>query len=131
MVVGPPRTALVSAARVLADAVIAGHDRAYAAALAWVDQAEARPLCRTHGDVPLGHPTLRAHLAACLRRINDSGGSAARIERLLLLAEPPSLDLGEITDKGYVNQRAVLDRRADAVRRLFAEPPPGEVITPA
>ena len=42
------------------------------------------------------------------------------IERLLLLSEPPSMDAGEITDKGYVNQRAVLARRTDAVARLFA-----------
>ena len=131
VVVGPLRTGLVSEAPVLADAVIAGHDRAYAAALAWVDQGEARRLCGTEGDVPLDHPALRGHLAACLRRSNGSAGSAGRIERLLLLDEPPSLDLGEITDKGYVNQRAVLDRRADAVRRLFAEPPDAAVITPA
>jgi feruloyl-CoA synthase len=131
VVVGPLRTGLVSEARVLADAVIAGHDRAYAAALAWVNQQEARRVCGTDGDVALDHPALRAHLAACLGRMHAGGGSAGRIERLLLLDEPPSLDRGEITDKGYVNQRAVLDRRADAVRRLFAEPPPAEVITPA
>ena len=46
-------------------------------------------------------------------------GSASRVERILLLAEPPSLDAGEITDKGSLNQRAVLQRRAEAVAALY------------
>ena len=54
--------------------------------------------------------------------------SSTRIERVILLAEPPSLDANEITDKGYVNQRAVLERRADLVQRLFADPPAPDVI---
>jgi len=45
-----------------------------------------------------------------------------RIERLLLLATPPDIDAGEITDKGYLNQRAVRERRADAVELLYGEP---------
>jgi feruloyl-CoA synthase len=49
--------------------------------------------------------------------------------RALVLADPPSIDANEITDKGYVNQRAVLDRRAALVERLYAEPPAAEVIT--
>src|SRR6185437_6166292 len=121
VIVGQLRTALVSEARVLTDAVIAGHDRAYAAALAWVNQSEARRVCGVADgeDVALDHPALRAHLGAALARVNAGAGSAARIERVLLLDEPPSMDAGEITDKGYVNQRAVLERRADAVDRLF------------
>ena len=46
-------------------------------------------------------------------------GSASRVERLLLLAEPPSLDAGEMTDKGSLNQRAVLQRRAAEVAALY------------
>jgi feruloyl-CoA synthase len=132
VLVGQLRTALVSEARVLTDAVIAGHDRAYAAALAWVNQAEARRVCGVADgeDVALDHPALRAHLAAALQRLNASAGSAARIERLLLLAEPPSMDAGEITDKGYVNQRAVLERRAGLVARLLAEPVDPAVVVP-
>jgi len=71
------------------------------------------------------------HLAACLKRLNADAGSAARIERLVLLDAPPDLDAGEITDKGYINQRAVLDRRDDAVQRLLATAPGPGVITPA
>jgi feruloyl-CoA synthase len=131
VVVGQLRTALVSEARVLTDAVIAGHDRAYAGALAWVNQGEARRVCGVAetDDVALDDPALRAHLAAALHRLNDGAGSAARVERLLLLSEPPSMDAGEITDKGYINQRAVLERRANAVARLFAADAE-DVITP-
>jgi feruloyl-CoA synthase len=50
---------------------------------------------------------------------------------VLLLEDPPDLDAGEITDKGYVNQRAVLERRCDAVERLFAEPAdPAVIVAP-
>jgi feruloyl-CoA synthase len=130
VVVGQVRTALISEAGVLRDAVIAGHDRAFAAALAWIDPDGARRVCGTDGEPPLDHPALVGHLAACLARLNGAAGSAARIERLLLLAEPPSMDAGEITDKGYVNQRAVLERRAADVRRLYAGEAAG-VILPA
>jgi feruloyl-CoA synthase len=44
------------------------------------------------------------------------------------MAEPPSIDANEITDKGYVNQRAVLERRRALVERLYAEPPAPDVI---
>ena len=47
---------------------------------------------------------------------------------MLVLTEPAQLDAGEITDKGYVNQAAVRDRRADLVAVLAAEPPPGRVV---
>ena len=48
----------------------------------------------------------------------QAANSSGHATRALLLAEPPSVDGGEITDKGYINQRAVLTRRADAVARL-------------
>jgi feruloyl-CoA synthase len=47
---------------------------------------------------------------------------------VLLMAAPPSLDKGEITDKGSINQRAVLSHRADLVEALYAKPPPPEII---
>src|SRR4051812_29984619 len=126
--VGAVRTALLSAAGVLRDAVIAGHDGPFAAALAWLDADEARRACGIDGDVELDDPRLRPHLATALHRLNGQAGSAGRIERLLLLAEPPDMDAGEITDKGYVNQRAVLERRAADVARLLADPPDPTVI---
>src|SRR3546814_4894507 len=57
-----------------------------------------------------------------------AGGSSRRIARALLMAEPPRAEAGEITDKGYVNQRATLARRAALVDRLYGEPPGDDVI---
>ena len=53
---------------------------------------------------------------------------AQRGQRVLLLEEPPSIDGHELTDKGYINQRAGLQRRAAWVERLYAEPPGDDVI---
>ncbi len=119
--VGALRTRLLSTAGVLSDAVIAGQDAEYVGALAWVNQAEA----------PDDEASLRERLAGALAKLNAGAGSAGRIERLLLLETPPSLDAGEITDKGYLNQRACLESRAAEVARLYANPPDPEVITPA
>jgi feruloyl-CoA synthase len=58
----------------------------------------------------------------------DHPGASTRIARVHLMAEPASIDANEITDKGYVNQRAALERRADLVERLFADPPAPDVI---
>jgi feruloyl-CoA synthase len=129
--VGTLRVKLLSEARVLSEAVICGHDCDYAAALGWVNQAEARRLTGSQEDVPLEHERLRTHLAHALASLNRGAGSAARIERLLLLAEPPSLDAGEITDKGYLNQRACLARRTAEVARLYAPDPDPDVIIPS
>jgi feruloyl-CoA synthase len=128
--VGSLRIRLVSTAGVLTDAVICGHDREFVAALAWLDQPEAKRVLGRVDDVPLNDPDLIAHMSAALRRLNAGAGSSTRIERLLLLADPPDMDAGEITDKGYVNQRAVRERRADAVALLLADPVAGPVITP-
>jgi feruloyl-CoA synthase len=129
--VGTLRTRLLSTAGVLSDAVICGHDREYVAALAWVNQAEARKLCELDRDVALDDAALRRHLERALAALGEGAGSAARIERLLLLADPPGLDAGEITDKGYVNQRVCIERRAGDVARLYSDTPDAEVITPA
>jgi feruloyl-CoA synthase len=124
------RSALVSrSGGLLTDAVIAGHDRAYVSALAWLDRGEALRLCGSD-KVAIDEPRLREHLANALAATNAGAGSAARIARLLLLDEPPSIDAGEITDKGYINQRAVLERRPDAVKRLYAVDADPAVIVP-
>jgi len=56
------------------------------------------------------------------------GGSSQTPTRALLLAEPPNADAGEITDKGYINQRAVLTRRAGDVLALYAPVPDPRVV---
>ncbi|GAA4858160.1 feruloyl-CoA synthase [Pseudonocardia benzenivorans] len=116
------RGKLLSAARVLTDVVLAGHDRDEITALAWLNIDEARAVCGLppDGDVELDHPALRRHLAAALAQAGAGTGSAGRVVRLLLCDEPPDLDAGEITDKGYINQRAVLEHRADLVELLYS-----------
>ena len=129
--VGPLRTRLLSVAAVLTDAVICGHNQPYVGALAWVNQAEAARVSGSDGDVALDDPRLRDHLGRALSELAAGEGSSLRVERLLLLSEPPSLDAGEITDKGYLNQRACLERRAADVARLYGAARDPAVITPA
>ena len=96
-----------------------------------VDPAEARRVCGADEDLPLDDPRLRDHLVRALETLNDGAGSAGRIERLLLLETPRAWTAGRSPDKGYVNQRRVLDLRAQDVARLLAEPPGTSVITAA
>jgi feruloyl-CoA synthase len=129
--VGAVRTALLSAIPVLSEAVLAGENRDYLSALAWVNAAEAaRVLGEDLHQAPdlIRSEPLREHLAQALAEHNDAAGSSARVERLVVLIEPASLDEGEITDKGYVNQRKVLARRAGLVESLYADPVPDGVI---
>ena len=129
--VGTVRTALLSAIPVLSDAVLAGENRDYVSALAWLNVAEAGKLLGEDlvaaTDLIRSEP-LHRHLAQALAEHNDAAGSSARIERLVVLVQPASLDDGEITDKGYVNQRKVLARRAGLVELLYADPAPDGVI---
>jgi long-subunit acyl-CoA synthetase (AMP-forming) len=129
--VGALRTALLSAAPILSDAVITGEERPWVGALAWLNLAEAR---RQLGAEPqpqgelVADGAVRTVLAQALAGHNATAGSAARVGRLLVLARAADLDAGEITDKGYVNQRRVLARRAALVELLYAEPAPAGVI---
>jgi len=58
----------------------------------------------------------------------ESTGSSNRVARIIVLEEPPSLDAGEMTDKGSINQRAVLARRAALVDELYRTPPSERVL---
>ena len=134
---GALRVALIAAcAPVIEDAVIAGHDRDEIGLLVFPSLAGCRGLCASlPRDAPLAalvaERAVRDALAAALARYNaTAGGSSHRVARALLLAAPPSIDKGEITDKGYINQRAVLTHRAALVERLYADPPPPEVVLP-
>jgi feruloyl-CoA synthase len=124
--VGALRSRLLEHAQGLVrDAVLAGQDRSYVGALVWLAPAEARRLC---GTDDAADPRVRDALRAALQRVNAvADGSSQCICRAVVLSEPASLDAGEITDKGYVNQRATLDRRAAAVELLYADPPAPEV----
>jgi feruloyl-CoA synthase len=103
------------------DAVIAGHDRDELGALVFLSPAVAKDLSAEQA---------RARLRDGLRRMAaESAGSSTRVARVLVMSEPLSIDANEITDKGYINQRAVLERRSALVERLYARPLPDDVIT--
>jgi feruloyl-CoA synthase len=130
--VGAVRTGLLSALPLLSDAVLAGENADFVCVLAWLNVAEAVRLLGTKpesdGEVIVDE-RLHRELAQALAEYNDNSGSSARIERLLVMARPADLDAGEITDKGYVNQRKVLACRSALVAALYADQvPPGVVV---
>jgi feruloyl-CoA synthase len=125
---------IAAAAPVIQDAVIAGHDRDYITALAWPNAAGLRGLIGAAEDADIDalmrETKTRDYIRDAVRAHNQTsgGGSSRAVKRLLLMAEPPLIDANEITDKGYVNQRACLERRADLVQRLYPETPDAEII---
>lgn len=127
--VGTLRVALIAAAAPLIDdIVIAGHDRDEIGLLIFPNHAACREIA---GDLPpnapiedvLGSRPVREAISAAILHHNEhaKGASSMRVARALVLGEPPSLDKNEITDKGYINQRAVLNSRKALVERLFEE----------
>jgi feruloyl-CoA synthase len=133
--VGPLRTAFIAhCAPFVRDVVLAGPDRDEVAALIIPDVEACRKLVP---DLPpdaapaavLARPQVRKAFERFLDALSDpSRGTSARVGRAILLAEPPSLDVGEVTDKGSINQRAVLAHRAALVEELYAAPPSANVI---
>jgi feruloyl-CoA synthase len=114
---GLVRVKLIAAGNpVIQDAVITGHDRDEVGALVFLSPA-----------APKEPGEIRAKLAAALRELAKESGSSTHPVKLLVMSEPPQIDAGEITDKGYINQRAVLERRAALVERLYSGAP--EVVT--
>lgn len=119
------------------DIAFAGENLDDVAGLIVPDIEACRALCPelpadTAPSVLLGDPRVRGVFAAILAALAaDATGSSNRLERALLLDEPPSMDRNEITDKGSINQRAVLKARADLVRILYQQPYSARVIFPA
>ncbi|PWS34107.1 feruloyl-CoA synthase [Falsiroseomonas bella] len=128
--VGPLRAKLVAAlAPYVKDVVIAAPDRDELAAIL-LPEPEAVARIVPQGEDAATHPALRAELAAKLAALAKTAtGSSQHVARATLLTSPLTLDAGEITDKGSVNQRAVLARRAALVDELFSSAPPPHVIT--
>jgi len=129
--------AIAAGAPVIQDCVLTGHDREEIGLLIFPNPAGCRSLCTDAApDMPLSarveRPEVRARIAEALDRLACEGtGSSTYPTRALLMDEPPSGDANEITDKGYVNQRAVLLRRAALVERLYAPRPEADVIVRA
>jgi len=113
--VGTLRVRVVSALAPLAqDVVVTGHDRDEVGVLVFpTPQAAAMP---AHA--------LATQVAAALKALKGEGGGSSQVPvRALVLREPPLADAGEITDKGYINQSAVLKRRAADVQALYSGDP--------
>jgi feruloyl-CoA synthase len=128
--VGPLRARLLAQLEPYArDVVIAGADRDEIGALIFPNLDACRTLAASAAaDIASDARVLaefRTRLEAFAR---GSTGSSNRVARAILLAAPPSLDAGEMTDKGSINQRAVLTRRADIVAELYATQPSARVL---
>ena len=133
--VGPLRAALIAhCAPLVRDVVLAGAERDEVTALIFPDIEACRGIAPDlANDAPaphvLGDPRVRSAFAGKLASFAAARtGTSGRVVRAVLLAEPASLDIGEMTDKGSINQRAVLAHRAATVEALYADPPPPHII---
>jgi feruloyl-CoA synthase len=133
--VGPLRARFVAAcAPVVRDVVIAGINRDEISALVVLDLDGCRLINPKlpPGDVAAAasDPKIREAFVERFRKfLATSTGSSTRVTRAVLLDTPLSIDRGEVTDKGSINQRAVLDHRSDVIEQLYAPAPPADVIT--
>lgn len=121
--VGALRVGIVGACSPLVqDVVVTGHDGDRIGLLVWPAMAAVAALDPDAGGDPAAlcmSEKVIGEISTRLAAWNaDNPASSTRIDRFVLMAEPPSIDANEITDKGYVNQRATLERRADLVEAL-------------
>ena len=133
--VGPlPGSARAAAAGLAQDVVITGHDRDFVGALVFPNLHLCRELAGLPATAPVqdvaSHPRVVERFQdalADLARMNT--GSSTFVARAILLEEPPSLEAREITDKGSINQRAVIQHRTGHVEELYSPTPPPHVIS--
>lgn len=119
--------ALAALSPVAQDVVVAGHDADYIGLLVFPNLAACRAVAGLP-DAParevLAARAVREHVRKGLDALKAKGGGTSSYARAaILLEEPPSINDGEITDKGYINQRCVLARRAAEVAKLYAPVP--------
>jgi feruloyl-CoA synthase len=132
--VGPLRARFIDHfAPYVRDAVFGGADRDFIAALVFPDLEACRKLGDSGADATasdiVNAPGVRQKFSELLRKLAAlSQGSSTRVERAILMADLPSMDKGEMTDKGSINQRAVLRNRAALVDELYGEPLSSQVI---
>ncbi|MEZ4299581.1 MAG: feruloyl-CoA synthase [Polyangiaceae bacterium] len=125
---------LTACAPVVEDAVLTGHDRDEVGVLMFPSLSGCQKLCP---DAPpeasvadlVAREEVRARVREGLSALAE-GGSSMRVSRALFLLAPPSIDAGEITDKGYIHQRRVRERRAADVEKLHAPAPDKDVLRP-
>ena len=135
--VGPLRARILAAAAGLVqDVVITGHDREFAGALVFPNLSACRDAAGLSADAPvpevLSHPLVVHRFRDAFAGLaHESTGSSTFVARALVLDQPPSLDAREITDKGSINQRVVLEQRAALVDELYAPAPSTRVLIAA
>lgn len=112
------RAAILSNCTKIKDVVVCGHDRAYLTLMVWLN-------AETRAD---DAATMTELKAALLGYNSTVTGASRRIERVVIQQKPLSFDLGEITEKGTINQRAVRLQRSDVVDALYAEQPSSDVM---
>ena len=133
--VGNLRASMIATfAPFLRDAVVAGHDREELTAILLLDpdgcRAKFSDLANSEPAPLAAHAGLRTALAEKLKLFQSkSTGSSTRVSRIVVLDEHPSIDHGEVTDKGSINQRAALAHRAYLVQELYGEKPSERVIS--
>ena len=124
--VGPLRAKIIAAgAPYIQDVVLTGLDMKEVGAMVFPTPL-VRTLAGLPSDAPMHDVLNSAPVLAHFQRVvtelaKTSTGSASRIARLCLLADPPTIDRGEVTDKGSINQRAVLAHRAETVALLHSD----------
>jgi feruloyl-CoA synthase len=124
---------LAAGAGLVRDALVAEHDRSFVGVLVFAEIEACRRAAGLGPEAPraaiVNHPAVRAALAAGLAAHNArERGSSRRIARALVLDEPPERYAAEVSAKAYINQATALAARADAVERLYADPPDPAVI---
>jgi feruloyl-CoA synthase len=111
--------ALTVLSPVAQDIVITGLNRNEIGFLIFPNEAGCQSIC---GENSTKHPQIIEHILNGLRQLKRDGkGSSSYATRVMFLTEPPKIDAGEITDKGYINQRMVLELRAAEVEKLYSE----------
>jgi feruloyl-CoA synthase len=133
--VGPLRARLLAQLGDLAhDVAIAGPNRDYVTALVFPNIETCRALCgantsrRSVADI-VSDSAVRSRVREALEHLRrDSVGISTSVARAILVDQPPSIDAQETTEKGSINQKAVLAHRASLVEALYAEPPGAAVI---
>ncbi|MGB1275218.1 MAG: hypothetical protein ACPG77_05660, partial [Nannocystaceae bacterium] len=131
--VGVVRVEVIAAlSPVCQDIVVAGESRDELAVLVVPNLGNCQKLVGSPGATLAElrvHEKVLAAIAEGLSRHNQANPQGSRrIARAVVVATPPQIDAGEVTDKGYLNQRAILERRADVVQRLYASDPGPDVV---
>lgn len=124
--------ALAAADGLLRDCLVAGLDQNFVSLLGWPNEEACRKITGQSDmsvEEMVESPEIQGLLRERLAAFNvENPGSSTRVARAILMVEPPNMDAGEITDKGYINQALSLSRRDDLVQKIYTDQPGNDVI---